>query len=262
MKNINNFLLICFSIFLVACNPAQKLLNEADINNSIQLKLPSTEGANGTGVAYNSAKNIYYTAFAGNSSFPLEVFDQTGQFISKTTMQEDFRGFWYNENKNALEGNTFDNSGIYDLLLKDSGLPNGQKKFVVKLFNQPSEQSCGAYKPETNEILFYSNGRIYGYNLEDGQATFERKLLYANGFTSFNTTSFIYTGVKKLEIALLNYKESELIFFNLKNGKYTAKVVLPENYPMSDSFCMSYTNNLLWLYDDNRRVWKSLKIWK
>ena len=67
--------------------------------------------------------------------------------------------------------------------------------------NQPSAQACGNIDRKGEQILYYTNGSVVGYDRETGKQTDLKVYLETpTSLDNINTTAFIYTGKKKMEI--------------------------------------------------------------
>jgi hypothetical protein len=87
--------------------------------------------------------------------------------------------------------------------------------------------------------------------------------IYLNMPTSLeniNTTAFIYTGTKKMEIGLLNHAHKEIYLFNLKNGEHMATVKLPGDAITHNVFRFAYANGYIFLYDQDTRSWTGYQL--
>src|SRR5262245_4426823 len=81
------------------------LLTQTTLKKVLELKMPKEGGANGASVAWHPVQKKYYAAMAGNTTYPLAVFDINGKRLSaddQTTMF-DVRGLWYNSRSKKLQ---------------------------------------------------------------------------------------------------------------------------------------------------------------
>lgn len=215
--------------------------------------IKQTGGSNGTGVAYNPEKKLYYTAFAGNSSFPLETFSTSGTNVHQTITGFDVRGFWFNPTTKKIEGNGY-SGGLFSMGTNYTGYPNGSPSSIES--NQPDYNSVGAFDFNKNEVIFFDNGKIKRYNRNTGYYIGEISLFLPVASTNFNSTSVVYTGEDDKEIGILDYVNNKVYFFNY-NGANTFKLNLPSNAITYSMFRFAYANSLIWLYDANTRSWSS-----
>lgn len=218
-------------------------------------------GTNASGVAYNPDFNIYYAVIAGNPGFPYETFDPSGVSLFQTNAGFDFRGLWWNPNANQLEGNGYFAFGLWTSNIDVNGYAQNTGASIFTGQNQPTDQSCGDYDYDTDEIIYYSNGNIYRYSHSTNAFLGSYTLTgMPVPLTYLNSTSVIYTGCPHHEIGLEDYVDKTILLFDKATGAYTCKSQLPNTAVMDGSFHFSYANNLVWLYDVFLRVWTSYKI--
>lgn len=88
--------LLGLSIFLLAGTSvnAQVLTSP---KASLKLEVKQNSETNGSGLAYNPQTQLYYAVIAGNASYPLVVFDASGNNVYTTNAGNDMRGHWYNQ---------------------------------------------------------------------------------------------------------------------------------------------------------------------
>lgn len=97
---MKKYILLLLTIALYSAVQAQPRL----LKKMMELKMPKetediNSGTNGASVCWHPVTKKYYAAFAGNSNYPLGVFDAEGKLLSDsglTTMQ-DVRGLWYDK---------------------------------------------------------------------------------------------------------------------------------------------------------------------
>ena len=232
---------------------------------SITLKIQQSKGTNGCGVAYNPSKGLYYATFAGNSEFPLEVFDKNGNPVFQTTVGNDIRGFWWNAKTKELEANCYGNGGLIAMKLNEQGYPSlGNTQVLEGKTLQPNDNACGAF--DGKKLLHYFDNNSLSmaiYSRKDG--SYQKGVLFdIEGFLleKCNATSLIYTGKKKMEIGLLNFRDKKIYLFNKKSGELTATVFLPQTAITHHAFRFAYCNNTVFLYDVNNREWKGYQIFE
>lgn len=250
-----------------ACSLFKKGAAGGNITAKQVLKLQMTngdglegDGSNGAGVAYHKSQRKYYAYFAGNSSFPMRVFDDKGSPLSdyiKTWY--DARGIWYNPLTNQLEGNGYDDEGIVSFGVGKDGLPNDKKYIFEGLDHQPDANCVGAFDYQNNEILYYYDGEIYRYDRKTGAKigtwVFKKDL---NPY-EINENVVIYTGLPNREVGVLNYQKKEVLLFDIRKGEQTATVKLPANAPTLQNFNFSYANGIYWVFDKENRCWLGYK---
>ena len=71
-KTINSLLIL--SMLLVSMNYSVSAQKSYVANEQLSLTFSNEEGTNGTSVAWNGTKKLYYAVIAGNDCFPLETF--------------------------------------------------------------------------------------------------------------------------------------------------------------------------------------------
>ncbi|MBK9732843.1 MAG: T9SS type A sorting domain-containing protein [Chitinophagaceae bacterium] len=221
------------------------------------------DGTNASGIAYNPNLDIYYTVIAGNSGFPLETFDPSGASLFQSNTGFDFRGLWWNANTSQLEGNGYYNFGLWspDLNANGYALNTGTSIFTGQ--NQPDAQSCGDYDYCADEIIYYFNGAVYRVNRTTNALLGSFALTgLPVPLSNINTTSIVFTGCSGNEIALEDYVNKNILLFNKTTGAYSGSSQLPANAVTSQSFRLSYANNMIWLYDAYTRTWTSYSIFE
>ncbi|MBM3432222.1 MAG: hypothetical protein FJX92_04360 [Bacteroidetes bacterium] len=108
MKRIFILLVIVFPSLLLHSQPFERELKEV-----IQLVIPREGGANAANVAWHPIQKKYYAAMAGNISFSLAVYDNTGKLLSPTDQETlfDVRGLWYNPTTKTIQMNGYNDFG-------------------------------------------------------------------------------------------------------------------------------------------------------
>jgi len=190
-------------IFVSSQVLSQELIQKP--KSSLKLVMQMDGGNNGANVAYNPEKKLYYAVYAGNAEYPLETFDARGTSLSQTEAGNDMRGLWYNSKTGTLEGNCYADGGIVKLYIDDLGYATGEASAIFKGDNhQPDDQAVGVYDGK-KEILFYSSGLVSGYSRKNGKLT--KTLVFPMlpvDVNDMNWSTMIYTGVKDMEIGLLD----------------------------------------------------------
>lgn len=218
-------------------------------------------GTNACAVAWNPVRKVYITVIAGNETFPLEGFNETGNKVFETQAGYDARGLWYNPSSKKFEGNGAGESGWVAFGIDPSGKPDKPEVFV-KGQNQPDFQSVGAYDYQKKQIVFFNNeaGELKFYPRNKPSKVGSLKLDFAGvNNENINTTTVGFTGKKNYEFVLLDYYNGKLYFFNRK-GKLTATTKLPSDAPLNYSFAFSFANDRVFLYDKEFRVWRAYKV--
>ncbi len=255
MKTISTFALFLIFAFASLQGFSQPKDNP---QKDIELIIKSSDGNNGMAVAWNPAKHLYYAAFGGNASYPLEVFTADGRNVYSEEIGFDIRGMVYHEKWNCLIGNCYDDAGYFRIYLSESGMPTGQKDYFITGMHQPDAQAGGTFNTKKG-IMYCLNGmKIISYSLKNGN---ELKSLPITGFNekeleSCVSGSVLYTGKKGYEFILVNYLSNKLYFFNSK-GAYVKMIYFsPEEY-LHEMFNVSFCNNRLWTYNKDSRQWTS-----
>jgi hypothetical protein len=237
-----------------------------------EIIMPGKEGRNAAAIVWQPETKKYYSAFAGNTSFPFAVFSQSGELLSEATLTAllDVRGLWYNSLTEGIEGNGYGESGWAEFVLNKEGIPED----VVILFedeNQPDPNAAGVYVEDVDVVLFLSSttGNIETYGRED--AHYETEVPLHLGKTSiseagdnkdvldqYNTTN-IALDEDKFEIGLLNVDKRQIEMYNPETGLMVRKLKLPSDAPLNKAFNFSYTNGAFWLFDIAKRTWKAYR---
>ena len=259
MKFVQIATALVVSLFLSQNALAQK--NIELTGKTLTLQLKGTEGKNGNAVVYNPDKDLYYATIAGNADYPLETFSENGENLYQGETGIDVRGVWYNSKTKNLEANCYDAIGYYVIKTDSRGYAGTGTEEILPGRNQPSANACGNIDRKANQVLFYHSGSIVGYERETGQKS--DMSIYLNLPTkidNINTTAFIYTGKKKMEIGLLNFEHKEVYLFNIKSGEHTATVKLPIESITHNRFRFGYANGYIFLFDVEARKWTGYQI--
>lgn len=227
---------------------------------SLTLAFSQTSGTNGSAVAYNPDKNLYYALIAGNSVFPLEAFDANGNNVFTTECGSDMRGLWWNPKAKQLEGNGYGSAGIMALALDGSGYPSlGNSTIHDGSDHQPGSNSCGVF--DGKKYIWYINGSYFvSYDRKKGTVAKSVEFSTPVSSESLNNTSVIYTGVKGMEFGVLDANNGKIYLIDGKSGNTTATIVLPADLPLSHSFRFAYANKHAFIYNTDTRSWTGLRI--
>lgn len=256
MKSINAILFVGMTLLSVSAF-SQVIDNP---KASLTLKIKSESGTNGSQVVYNPIKKIYYSIIAGNSSYPLEVFDVDGNNIYQTNTGSDMRGIWWNPKTKTLEGNTYDDSGIISFALDDKGFPSlGNKVIFEGGSHQPNSHSVGTYDVKKKSIFYYEEGQAVYYKRSTGKESMKVTLNVPNK-KSISDNSVIYTGKKKMEIGILDYDADKVYLYSRKTGQMTKTINLPQGVSQASSFRFSYANGYVFIYNTRDRAWSGYKV--
>lgn len=275
MKKVTPLFLLFFVLNLKSNAQAEKNLKEV-------MKLTITEqgGANGATVLWQPDLKRYYCPMAGNTDFPLQVFNAKGELISAPAQTTffDVRGMWYNPKTKKLYTNGYNESGWAEYQMDKKGMPIAVKVLYEGL-NQPDMQSVGTYDAAKNLVYFYNNNAVHIYDASSGAATGsvitlipseqEKKtesdssdvfdFMDDEDLNNYNSTTVIYTGIKSQEFGLLNLSNKCIDLFDRATGKVTLKLMLPQEAPLNNMFNFSYANGMYWLFNKSTRIWTAYK---
>jgi len=253
MKETFNSILIVSMLFTSMNNSAFAQKSYA-ATEQLSLTFSSEDGTNGTAVAWNRSKKLYYAVIAGNADFPLETFSEDGRMLFSDEASVDARGMWFNPKTKKIEGNCADDAGYFSMGVSPNGEPT-QAEITTTGQNQPDFNSVGAFDAKKKKVYFYQDGQINVYKAKGGSALPSIQLSNLPcDITSINMTSVIFTGRKGEELGVLDYEAKRVYLFDLK-GNYKAIVSLPADAVTYDMFRFSYANNKIWLYDVDTRTW-------
>ncbi len=240
----------------------------------IKFEITEEGGANGAAVAWHPVQKKYYTAIAGNTEFPMVVFDAKGKklFDDGLTTQYDVRGLWYNPFVKALQTNGYGDFGWGQYALFEDGKP-GKITSLVEGLTQPTDQSVGAYNAAKNLLYFFDeDGSLAQYSVKE--MAFQESIMLHLGkkkkdtesvlenedvIEEYNSTAIIYTGIKGSEIGLLNIDSRQVELYNIADGYMTQTLKVPETQEIFTMFNFSYTNGIYFFFDKDTRIWKGYK---
>lgn len=213
-----------------------------------------------TGVAWYPTENLYYSVVAGTPNYPIETFAATGgAALSSSVQVGDYRGFWYNPLLGTVEGNTFNSVGIFRHNLHPvTGYAVGTATNLLS-GTMPNSQSCGAYDPSADQVLYYNGGTIYKHSRSTG---LQASTVAVTGLPAGNISiySLGYTGVAGSEVCLYDYTNQSVRFVNYNTGAYVSSCQLPPSAPTPGSYRMGYANNRIFLYDQPALAWYGYKV--
>lgn len=227
---------------------------------SLELCFQSESGTNGSAVTYDPNSGNYFALIAGNSSFPLEVFNRAGNSIYQTECGTDMRGLWWNPKSKQLEGNGYGSEGIVGINLDEQGFPSvGNSTIFSGADYQPESNSCGVFDGK-KYVWYYSDGSFLMYTRKSGEKTKSIGVTGISSLQTINSTSMIYTGIKGMELGLLDYQSKKVLLFNKKTGSLSATIELPTSAITHYSFRFAYANKHVLLYDVDTRCWSGYQI--
>lgn len=238
------------------------LFSQSPLKNAVQLltyRVAAGSGTNACAVAYNPADGLYYTAFAGNPSYPLEAFDANGKTRYSGEIGTDIRSLWYNEKHHTLEGLGYPMRNRFTVTLNASGEPTGLKPPTRDVPSIPNTQSV-AFNAGKPGLLFFDGRTVY--RLKPSNLKLRERILLKGipgDRANLNFTSMAYTGVKGYELAFYEPSEANVYYTDLK-GNHTGTTRIPGRAPDAGMFRFSYANRLLWLYDVDERTWHGYRV--
>lgn len=255
----SNFFLSLGILFFVSTAALGQLLDQPKA--SLQLKMINSEGTNGCAVVYNPMAGLYYACIAGNAAFPLEVFSESGTNVYQTEAGSDVRGMWWNAKTKQLEANCYGDYGIVGMSLDGMGYPSlGNFSILPGSDYQPDANSCGAYDGK-KLIWYYDGSQFYSYNRKSGKRVGTLWISSdAPSSDEVNYTSVIYTGVKTMELGILDYANNKILLVDQKSGAVTGKVTLPSGAVTNSAFRFAFANKHVFLFDIETRTWTGYKI--
>lgn len=250
-------MLFLLLVSTTACT--KKIKVEENPLKTLVLKFKQYEGTNGVAVAWDPNKKVYYAAIAGNSTFPLEMFDEKGNHLYSTETDFDIRGMWWNPGKKTLEANGFGDYGVVQYSLNGEGRPLNTTSLTGSS-GQPDDQSVGAYDSKNGHIIYYADGKLAKIKRSDFSLAGTVNLALPVSAYYINNTAVIYTGVKGKEAGVLDYENKKVYLFDISSGKLTYTVNLPSGAVTHDLFRFSFANGHIWLYDVYSRSWTGYKL--
>lgn len=181
---------------------------------ALVLRLPAdvAGGTNASGIVYHPVRKMYYTAMAGNSSYPLVTFDSRGKWLATSLTYADLRGIWYNTATSRLECNMYPLKGLAYYETDPRGTPVKLIPFSSDSLLVYDIDACPVYDSKNNQLLFLDYDFLLRYNASDGKYIEEMQLdtEYAVEFDFINTTSPVYTGRNQEEVALLDAQRMQV----------------------------------------------------
>ncbi len=235
--------------------------------------MPEGDGTNGAAVAWNPIEKKYYSAFAGNESFPMAVFNENGRRISdpSLTAMFDVRGLWFNEETETIETNGYGESGWAAYKLDVNGIPE-EIDLIIEEEAQSNENSCGVFMQYEYVVVFRTEegglevyDRDYGdligsTKINLGQTTAGSGENSSSTLEQYNNTSIACVGDETIvRFGFLNHKKRQIELYNADTGLLTTVLKLPTEAVVNANFNFSYTNGIYWLFDTVSRTWTGYK---
>lgn len=250
-------LILAFSALTIKAQTADVLKSD------ITLSIKSESGNNGIAVAYNAKQKLYYVTYGGNTEYPLEVFNESGNNVYSAALGFDARGLNYDPKSNTLKGNLYEEGGYFEIKLGNNGLPTGQSSVILSGKHQPTEQSHGFWVPKSKVIYFRDGATIYVYDMTKGT---EKKQIPLTGISESTLSSCVdyvvfFTGKKGYEFVIINYTKPSVYLFNAK-GEFVKSVGFDSYITIESYFNTGFANNRLWIYNKTDRQWKGYPLFK
>ncbi len=221
----------------------------------------SSDGTNASAVTYVPGPNVYITCIAGNSNYPLEVFNREGKTISTAGAGIDLRGIWYNPATNSLEGNCAGEEGWFSTPLNAQGIPSGDWSLIRQGQLQPDFQSVMSYITPKKKLVTITADNSFSFW---GRKNGKEKVCFQHGTPGdtdwyFNPYSAAYTGNDAFPLAVLELNGEQILYFSLK-GQYLGATKIDGGLPEMDGFRFSFANRNAFVYDESARTWSAYRV--
>lgn len=275
---MKSFLILCVLVLCGTIGNAQTKRSLIKISTELAMKkklsTDASSGTRGASVAWHPIQKKYYAVMAGNVKYPAAVFDANGIRLSSDnlTTMADCRGLWYNAVTKKIEGNQFSDYGWFAYILDAKGIPTDVEETQNEKC-QPSDQCAGVYNTENNKVYFLSGSELYEYNASKCQVEGTIVIHFGKSKSQdispdedatvspeyYNSSTLVYTGVKKAEFGFLNPDEGQIELYDKSTGLLTSILRLPSDAPMEEFFNFAYANGIFWLFDVEARKWVGYK---
>lgn len=233
----------------------------------MQLKMQGDGGSNGAAIAFHSVNKKYYAAMAGNTSYPLCVFNEQGYLVSGGQVETlaDVRGLWFNTRKAKLQGNAYGENGWFEYTLDANGIPTDHR-VIMENASQPDPQSVGTFAAKLNQVLFFDGRDIYFYDVISGEVKESlslQEMRKKSGMSSFNADDYnnstvFYTGTTGMEIGVVNTATRMIELYSM-TGQLGQKLAIPSGVSLYTKFNCGYANGMYWFFDQTTRTWTGYK---
>lgn len=263
MKTKLFFLTLTLVSFSAWTQVSLKDLNKKPKANLV-LKLKSTEGTNGSALAWSPTSKVYCSVIAGNGDFPLDLFSESGVHLQTTNAWEDMRGLWFNPVYSVFEGNTYTYGDVVSFGIEAGKLIEEEPLFELMELPIPDKQLVLTLNTAKNQLVYLNRNAssIHFINSESGESLKELSIKFPCPSDEINYTSLIYTGVSEAPYGVLNYAKKLIYLYSDNGGNPVITIKLPKGAVTNDMFRFSFANNHVWLYDVNSRSWTGYKITK
>ncbi|MFN8396742.1 MAG: hypothetical protein U0176_19105 [Bacteroidia bacterium] len=233
----------------------------ADAKFAFSYHFQSGDGTNACGITYIPGANVYVTAIAGNTSFPMEVFDREGNTLASLEVGKDIRGLWYNPKTSQLEANCYGSDGWYGLKINGQGIPDGEWTPIISGMFQPEEQSALSYVSSKGLLVTVGNNYFSTWKRSSKKPKEKPRYFHGTpGDTDWYINPYVaaYTGNDAYPLAVLELNACQILYFDLK-GKYLGATKV-DNCPEMDGFRFGFANRHAFIYDEVDRNWKAYRV--
>ena len=221
----------------------------------------NSDGTNASAVTYVPGPNVFITCIAGNSDYPLEVFNREGKTISTAPAGLDLRGIWYNPATNSLEGNCAGEEGWFSTPLDAQGIPSGDWSLIRSGQCQPDFQSVLSYVTAKKKLVTITADNSFSFW---GRKNGKQKVCFQHG-TPGDTDWYInpytagYTGNDAYPLAVLELNGEQILYFSLK-GQYLGATKIDGGLPEMDGFRFAFANRNAFIYNEVTRTWNAYRV--
>lgn len=244
---------------------AQKKIKDINLNpqKDIELKIQGQGGTNGSAVAFDPILKRYFTAMAGNTTYPLDVFDRSGRFIATNNCNADIRGLFYNPEFSTIECNTYQNHNIMSFFFENNGkLKTNSPKSVLSNLEATEPNACLNFDILNKKYIAFDKAKmsVSRFSYDDGKKERDLKVKLPNNGENINYTSVIYIDIQDGAYGFLDFIKKQVILIDPKTGSPLATIQLPSNAKTNDAFRFAYANGEIFLFDVDKRIWTGYKI--
>lgn len=236
------------------------------------LQMPGETGTNGTrgaSVAWNPITRKYYASMAGNSSYPMAVFDPNGKRLSDAELSTDFdtRGLWFDAGTKRICANGYDDNGWIAYVLDTQGIPLETKR-VISGKTQPDENAVGAGDGKKSVFFMHPTFDDYRFVISEYslQGSFVKhhylllpEQLMEYDESSFNMNCILFTGIPGKEFGVIHPEDNQVHLFSKLSGKWIQTLNVPLEVELSEHFNSAYANGYFWFYNEKNRTWYGMK---
>ncbi|RZL09408.1 MAG: T9SS type A sorting domain-containing protein [Hymenobacter sp.] len=257
-------LLLAGSLLLLHCTPGHAQCTILPMATTGPLTLtPAGTAPNPMAMVYNPNRQLYYCVFGGSTTYSVDIWNSLGTRLgSVAPLGYDYRGAWWNPTTGQVEGNGYNNESIVSKSLNVNGYPVATT--ITTIFatgNGLSLQNVGAYDPANNEIIYYSAGTIKRVSRATNATVATAAVTgLPTAFASLNPNVVLYIGCAGKEYGLYDATNKAVHFVSRATNTYVGTCQLPATASASTTFGISYTNNLLFLFNYTARIWSTYNL--